>query len=331
MSSEKKDDLHTVNSFLSSKILDNFNKINSLERITGAGFLSNSLTRQLDNVYKSNAFHSILDEINLTTSVLSKSLSAFDNIDFSRIERNNQLLVSKLIGRHQNLIGNLGFNSIQQLSKIADSIPKSSLELFSKSLLKSIPEIDLKNINHGIDRNLVEQDLQEIDLEGDLYDQLVNYFDEKINSLPKGTISAQGIKSKIDRILSVIIVILAFATYQNSRKTSEQNELMIQEQEQTNEHLGFLENFTEKIYPKIETLLDTDNDENLIIVKKESTLRVKPTAKSDSMTNVFPNQLLNIIEDQSRWYYVEFFDQRDSIPQMGWIYKGNVANYLKTE
>ena len=149
--------------------------------------------------------------------------------------------------------------------------------------------------------------------------------------MPKGSIYAQGLLTKLDRIVTYLMLLIGIATYIQNQNTSAQNEVLISQQRETNEYLESLDEFANKVYPKIEKLTNKENKEELLITIKSSTLRVNPSSKSDSVATVYPNQLLNILQDQKRWFYVEYFDHKETIPKMGWIYKGNVEEYSRQD
>jgi hypothetical protein len=227
-------------------------------------------------------------------------------------------------------------NRIQsELSSIAN-IPNLQYVAASQLVINSIPKIDFNKIDSFSDKRFAETGIQELDANS--FGELIRYFDEKIDSLPKGSIYAQGLLTKLDRIVTYLILLIGIATYIQNQKTSAQNEILINQNEtlinkktETNEYLESLDEFANNVYPKIEKLTSKESKEELLITIKSSTLRVNPSSKSDSVATVYPNQLLNIIQDQKRWFYVEYFDHKKTIPKMGWIYKGNVDVYSQQD
>lgn len=305
---------------------------NNLERIAkmrkGSGI--DRVEKQLEKMAKIRSMPVI--GLALEMAKIMERTRVFDGLNLDRIYTSHEKVFKEILENKKLLSRNIRFKQIQELaqdiqSKISPIVNIPALELVSshQSILNTIPKIDFDDFKGYQSRKHIENEIQGLDAKS--FNELTNYFDEKIDNSPKGSIPAQGLAAKLDRVVTYLMFFLMFASFIQNRKTGVQKEIIISQQKQTNEYLQSIEKFANKVYPKIEKLANQGKEEHLIIVIKNSTLRLKPSSNSDSVATVYSNQLLNIIKDQKKWFYVKYFDHKESITKMGWIYKGNVRKY----
>jgi hypothetical protein len=321
---------------LSKQAQENIKDITDVSKTTAM----RELAQQFEQMRKAATMP--VRDANLQMAKAIEATKVFDKLDLAKIAKRYQQEIDQIFKSQKRIANNLQFNQLQAIESLVQNmneirselsaivnIPSLQFAVPSQSILNSIPKIDFQNISQYPNNEYLEKEIQNFD--ADTFQGLLAQFEEKINRLPKGTIVAQGMNSKLERIVMYLMLLFQILNYLHNRQTSDQNEVIIGEEKQAKEYLESLEKFTEKIYPQLETLVDEKKEENLFVVIKTSTLRVSPTSKSDTLATVFPNQLVDILKEEKRWFYIEYFDHREEIPRMGWIYKGNVNNYTRDQ
>lgn len=187
------------------------------------------------------------------------------------------------------------------------------------------------NLNQNYLQN-IHSEFTAVESKEEALNSLFRFFESKIPSLKKGMVSAQGLMLIFELCVVILTTLIYIDTINQSKinkQISEDLSAIKHENEISNEFLGNLNELGEKVFPLIEDLAISDKEEVLYIVKKESPIRAKPKSDSNTLHRVYPNQIVNIISEEKRWFYVEYFDHIEAIPKMGYIYKGNVTEFDK--
>lgn len=254
---------------------------------------------------------------------------------YAEFSQRHQRIISAFIKRQEhfsetlklassNIVSTLlsDLHKIQPDLTFLDELNKMSLSFSAVSALNNVPNVNFANIGHYRADSFALNDVQV-----DSFQELEDYLEEKINSMPKGLVYAQGVKELFEKVLKYLIALLTLYSLAQNHQTNIQNKILIEQQQETNEYLHSIDNFADSIYSKIESLVDSGGKENILVAKRIATLRKEPDPNSKGVSSVYPNQLLKVVKEQRRWFYVEYYDYRDSVPKKGWIYKGHVNKY----
>lgn len=248
------------------------------------------------------------------------SASFLQKFDFSNIANQNEEAISQIIEQQQKIYHDLNINIASSFASLAQEINTAELAIAS---VANLPRIDLEKFNTIYNQELALEEL-DTDSKESFFEDLNKFFRRKIEELPKGKISAHGMLHLYMAILTTISLVLTYSQSQVNKQISDDLSTINENQLEANE---MFKNLNQEVIPLINDLAE-DGSENLIyIVIKESLIREKATSKADTLHRVYPNQPVKIIKDKKRWFYVEYFDYKESIPKMGFIYKGNVRKY----
>jgi hypothetical protein len=286
--------------------------------------------KQLGEAIKTNALaaytkqFSELSEIAVSPSLkLAEALSSANflhQFNFANIAKQNEEVLSKLIFQQQKIYQELNSNITNNIASLALDLSRAELAIAS---IANLPQINIENLNKVYENEIALEEIANNSGENILED-LYQFFREKIKDLPKGKISAQGILQIYMAIMTTLLFVLAYSQYQINQQTSDNLSSINKNQIKTNE---ILESLNQEVIPLINHLSQNESEELIYIVIKGSPIRAHASGKSDTLYRVYPNQPVKIIDDQKRWFYVEYFDYKESIPKMGYIYKGNVQQY----
>lgn len=285
-----------------------FNDLLKSQRIISSSFKQQ--IRQLNKVIKR------VNKIAPNPSIkLAKSLSSIKfapQFNTANIVKLNTDILSKFIVQQQKIYRDFNNN-------IA-SLGLAHAELAS---IAKLPQINVNHLNEIYENELALEEIAN-ESEGNILEIIFQFFSDKINSLPKGIISAQGVLNLYMAVLTTIAFLLTYSQSQTTQQATNDLSSIKQNQIKTNE---LLENLNREVMPLINDLAKEDPEELIYIVTKDSPIRAYPSGKSDTLYRVYPNQPVKVINEQKRWFYVEYFDYKKSIPKLGYIYKGNVEEY----
>ncbi|SMO32439.1 SH3 domain-containing protein [Gracilimonas mengyeensis] len=313
--------------------------------------LSKELIKNLDHMHSIRSLEKVLagfsEHLKLNQIALSKSIiaatkaSELATLNLDRFIKVREAEVERIVNaviQNQKIFTEIGVMTAGMLSQIA----KNNLGLESR--ISSIMDLSIplhqfeSSFNQEFLQN-IHSEFSEVESEAEGLESLIRFFEAKISSLKKGSVSAQGFWL-ILRLYIAIIPTIALIISINQGKTNKQvaeDVSAIKEdlsaikhaKEISNEFLGNLNELGERVFPLIEDLAISDKEEVLYIVKKKAPIRAKPKSDSDTLHRVYPNQIVNIISEEKRWFYVEYFDHIEALPKMGYIYKGNVTEFNK--
>ena len=55
------------------------------------------------------------------------------------------------------------------------------------------------------------------------------------------------------------------------------------------------------------------------VVIRNAPLRIRPDSKSEVISRLFPNQVVEVVKKGGTWRYVKFYDHQSEIPRLGWV------------
>lgn len=305
----------------------------------------------LGHINRTSALEKVLagfrEHLKLNQTALSKSIiaateaSKLASININGLIRIGEVETKRItdaIIQNQKVFTEIRAMTAGMLTQIA----KNNLGLESR--ISSIMELSFplhqfeSSFNQEFLQN-IHSELSEVESEEEGLDSLFRFFENKISSLKKGKVSAQSIWLIFQLYLALIptIALIISINQGEINKQAAEDVSVIKEDlsaikhenEISNEFLLNLNELGERVFPLIEDLAISDKEEVLYIVKKEAPIRAKPESDSDTLHRVYPNQIVNIISEEKRWFYVEYFDHIEAIPKMGYIYKGNVTEFDK--
>jgi len=298
-----------VSPSISESIFKQQQKISDLLSLTGistATIQSEKLLRGFDN--------SFLKSINQQQETLKNSFLSASSLN-TFID--GRLRISDLassqswssIARKHSLLNTSVFDSFKTTSQILSNLHSVS------SVLNNIEQNKLKiQIFKNIEDSFSIQLLRGLKYENidfnDAVEVVEEAFSNKINELPKSWVSFEG--------MIQLFFAFAFLIYSQSAALDSEDNIL--------ERMKELE---ANLINQISLLIPETEEESKIyyIVKRTVNLRANSSTKSPVLGVLYPNQRVELIERKSKWIYVEYFDNLNGIPRMGWVYK----KYLKME
>jgi len=137
----------------------------------------------------------------------------------------------------------------------------------------------------------------------------------KIDSLSTSRISAEGLWQIYIQILALLIGLsqLGLTIYQinEAKKSSGEGTELFKKLVET----------TQKIAANTERLVPKQDQNTYYIVERTVNLQIKPSADSQVLALLFPNQKVRLVKRKHKWIYIEFFDYLEGVPKYGWALK----------
>jgi len=250
------------------------------------------LTKQQESLINAASFSSINAITKQFSSLHNISgLSAFDSI-IKKHEKYSSLLNSSLLNSI-NLAPNI-LTNLTTISSIAESFQRDAL---FPDIVKKMEESFSYNLLHELKQeNVTLEETIEIAQES---------FAKQINNIPRSLISFEG-------MVQLLFAIMLFIHAQTSSQESEEN---------ITRKIEVLEN---NLMAQMSKLISEDEAAVYYVVKRIVHLRTDHTTKSFIIGKLYPNQRVELIERNSKWIYVKYFDYVDGLPKMGWVYKKNL-------
>ncbi len=137
----------------------------------------------------------------------------------------------------------------------------------------------------------------------------------KVDSLPQGRISAEGLMTLLLTLISVLIAYGSYGIAIDQSTSSE--ETAIAQARQSSQITDLLRRLVEDT----QRLIPDQDQSTYYVVEREVILRLKPTSKSAPFGSLFPNQKVRGVQRSHKWIYVEYFDEIEGVPRYGWAYK----------
>lgn len=262
---------------------------------------------QFRSIFHSSVFESLKKQQKLLMS------PAIEAIQSEQIRIDN-LLRSSIFDsmfKEEKALSRLLSSSIHNSIRIAPSILSdlSKINSFAESLRQAskYPDI-LKSIEESFSLSLLQK-LKNEDITLDDTIQIVEEsFSKKLECTPHSLISFEG-------MVQLFIAFMLFIYAQTLSLESEEN--IIKRMEQFESHM----------IEQLVQLVPNDEPAVFYIVKRTVNLRASNSTKSSIISLLYPNQRVELIERNSKWIYVKYFDYIDGVPKMGWVYK----KYLRME
>ena len=225
---------------------------------------------------------------------------------FQNAIANNSIIKSFAIDRRIPFLNSSTLRSFKDSSRILSDLHSVN------SIVKTLEVNRFQNI---IDDSFSLQLLNELKTEklnfNDAIEVVEEAFSNKIETSSKGWISAEGL----------LQLFFAFTLYVISQASAmDSDEALMKKVSQ-------LENsFIEKIALLLPDKQD-DKNATYYIVNRTVQLHTESSTKSPFLGFLYPNQRVKLVKRKSKWIYIEYFDNLNGIPKMGWVYK----KYLKME
>jgi len=92
----------------------------------------------------------------------------------------------------------------------------------------------------------------------------------------------------------------------------------------TGQFLSALQKHHEEEMSLLQSLKPHEQPQDLYFILRSGPLRADRSNKAALISWVFPNQVVRLIRISKEWAYVEFFDNIQGVPRMGWMKKKNL-------
>lgn len=290
--------------------------------------------KQLDQVFKMNALASLpqqfleLDKYAVNPSLkVAEALSSINflqEFDLSNIAKQHAMIYGNIIAQQEKLYKELNFNLTNNIASLAQALKGIEPAIASVARL---PRIDLGILNEVYQQETLLEEVAEYDSTENIFENLYQFFKDKIAALPKGKITAQGILQLYLALIATLSFLYSYSQSKVDQQISENLSSIKSNQVETNKLLDDLNDLSQRVIPLIDDLAKSESEESIYIVIKESPIRSQASGKATILGRVYPNQPVKVIDEQKRWLYVEYFDFIKSIPKMGYIFKGNVEEF----
>ena len=197
---------------------------------------------------------------------------------------------------------------------------------------------------------------QVVQLDDDVILEFEVRFADHVSDIKQGRVTQEGIAQIIRDIILLLAIILSWHSLQssydsgrtleetqqiifqisekqsNSLQTLEENtdelepqlEIINENLELTNQHLDTLVDLGERLIPYAEQAGDSSEEVIILVTKHSSPIRAEPSKNGAIITRVYPNQLVEQLQREKDWVYVEYFDYTEGVPKTGWIYRWNL-------
>lgn len=218
------------------------------------------------------------------------------------------------------------FSSVFSLTKIANP----SLSYLSQNFLKSysVPDYSflgdtfLDDISRVV-LEFAERGLLEVD--GELASEIDKEFAHYVSTINDNKVTRQGIGQTIHALLTILAIAISLLSLRSNYVTGEDIKNGF---ELTNQQLQSIVDLGEKIYPHIESISDSSEDERIYLVaKRRCPIRISASRTGEIVTYIYPNQIVEQHKREGNWVYVEYFDYLESVPRTGWVSRSNLVIY----
>jgi len=246
-----------------------------------------------------------------------QNASKINNLNVHEAIQKHDALFQELIEHQHTIAKKFSVNHSEVIASFAQNMTQIQPAL---SVLQDLQKIDLQNFDE------VSVDNSEfVGVDEAFFQKLYLYFENKIASSPKGRISILGILALYSAVISTVALLYTISGSQIDQKNLSETTEIKESTQKTNELLTNIKDLGEDLYPLIKDLEQPEKQELIFISKKESPIRVNPTSEADTLQRIPPYREIEVIKSLKRWYYIRYYDFKDSVPKMGYIYKGNVT------
>jgi hypothetical protein len=152
------------------------------------------------------------------------------------------------------------------------------------------------------------------DISEDTLKPVRDLISSKINSLPQGRISAEGL---LTLILTLITALIAYGSYESATNQPLESVKPTEWSTRSAQIRGLIQ----QLVTDTSRLIPVEDPNTYCLVERIAELRLKPRAKAFSVGSLFPNQRVRIVERSHKWIHIEYFDEIEGVPRYGWAYK----------
>lgn len=147
-------------------------------------------------------------------------------------------------------------------------------------------------------------------------DDFLSWLAGKIQQLPETKLSFEGVVN----LLVAVLMFLYSAWDSNQTKQILLNETT-QIRRQIEQHRQEEKQGREEILRKLDEIKKAPSSRNLYVVMKKVNLRESPTTESRIIQMLSVNTVVEEVEQQGEWLFVEFLDYTDLKLERGWVYR----------
>ncbi|MFP8488114.1 hypothetical protein ACKGJO_03360 [Gracilimonas sp. Q87] len=122
-------------------------------------------------------------------------------------------------------------------------------------------------------------------------------------------------------IMLILTVIMIYQSHSSSEKLENKLDDLSRDLKQVAES-------AKNLSVEMNVNIDQTIEHNTLIAKRESTVREKPSSKSDSVGIIRKDQALGLIQGEKWWYNIFYVDYETGDYEIGWVYKGNLKKGL---
>ena len=271
-----------------------------------------------------------LRSADFSKSVLGEALKTFR--DLSRMQLSQLDALRPAIGP---ALRSFNETQLKALADISRSIPKDyPSDAFFREIKRAASQLTPSQVQAAegtFSRKLADTVSKAIESAKDnpkAFDPVEQLVQEKIKSLPKDRISSEGLQTLIAvlaLICNLIQVYFNLHQYEDSKASSEVQTRILHQSEEQTETLSRLAEAVNRIISRTEQLVPAVDPNVYYVVERPVCVKVKFTTTSPTISKLYPNQKVRLIQRKHEWIYVEYFDYLDAVPRNGWVLK----KYLK--
>lgn len=168
----------------------------------------------------------------------------------------------------------------------------------------------------------LDYDQEDILINKDVINAIKKYFINLINKIKVDRAIAKEIRSHFINLL------FCYVFYALSVQSSTDSEVRVNatRQQQLDNQAVIVKECFDSNFGEIKSLINNKleakkGNEIYYIVVRAVNIRCGPGTNKPSMTVLYPNQMLRLIDSRAEWIYVEYFDHIEGHPRMGWVFK----------
>jgi len=204
---------------------------------------------------------------------------------------------------------------ISRVGGIAGSAGLAALRINQKAIFGSLDITFARTVAESL-KDAFTEDAQQNDIALARVEQLI---EDKVATLPHNQVAAEGLWRMVVDILILLLAIgqlgIGIQQLADSRQSSNAQA----------GQLPKLINLLRRIANNTEELVPKQDEGIYYAVERQVELKSKPKNSETTVSTLFPNQKVLLVQRKHRWIYVQYFDYLDGVPKYGWVNK----KYLK--
>ena len=181
-----------------------------------------------------------------------------------------------------------------------------ALSSLSIDVARVFEDVDISALEKALQSELKErrEDFEESAAEQAVSDFIVETYLGVYQRLPSGTVSKEAI---LMMILSVVLTV-----HQVESSSKDAHRIVEEFQE--------VRRVIQEEHPNVSGGDSVGNDSHLFVVTTELNLRTEPSTDAPKEITIGYNQEVEVVRREEEWAYVEFYDDVEEIPRLGWVH-----------